>query len=1626
MSTQLEAALEERIAALPPEKRELFRRRLAREGLGRRAEKGGRGGWTVPRRADGPGPWPLSYGQRRLWFIDRLNPGTPAYNIPFAGRLAGPLRAELLARALAEVIRRHHVLRSRFVEADGRPAQVIDPPPEPRLPLVDLSRLPEAARDAEADRLTSADPQLPFDLARGPVVRMTLLRLAPSFHDLLVTMPHIVTDAWSMAILFRELPALYDAYRHGRASPLTDPPVQVADFALWERERLDGGAGGPDDERTGALGEELDFWRRHLAGAPTVLELPTDRPRPPVPSMRGVRRAVSVPAETTRRVDALADREGATPFMALLASFAAALSRWTGQDDLLLASPLATRSAPEVQGLIGFFIDNAVLRADLSGDPSFRRLLARVRESALATFAHQGVPFEKVAEAVGAGGDLSRPPLAQVNFVLQNVHIPAPEFEELSLVRAQQTDTRSSRFDLALGLFETDGELDGWFEYATDLFDATTVARLERDWLGLLDAALDRPDAPLSALPRLAPPARQQVLVEWNDRPAPFGGELDPWDAGLDELIAGWAARTPDAVAVETIGEERVRSLTFGELDRRAAALAERLRGVLDGVGCGAATEPAVAIELGRVPELAVAVLATWRAGGCYVPIDPALPDARRRWLLDDARPAALVRPSGHGDGDGLDVVPLAEGGGADTGGRGRRPGGGSRLAYLVYTSGSTGEPKGVPVPHRALVRLARGGDFGFLGRGAVAMALAPPSFDASAFGLWVPLAGGARLALLADEMPSVDSLAAAIGRSRTTALVLPAGLFHLLAERRPEALAGVRHVCAGGEAMVPALAARALAAAPDLALHNSYGPTENGIYTTVHRVGRSSGRASVPIGRPVAGTRVAIVDRDLRPVPLGAAGELVTGGAGLARGYHRRPAATAERFIPDSFPDGVGGGRLYRTGDLARWLPDGTLDFLGRADRQVKVRGFRVEPGEVEAALLGHPAVAAAAVVLRDGRLTAYVVGAGADGPRSPEGAALRAFLAERLPDFMVPALVVPLDALPLTPRGKLDRAALPDPRAALAVAEGAEEAPPSSAVEAVLLAVFREVLGVERIGVHDRFFDLGGDSILALRAIARAAEEGIELGPRQLFEHPTIASLARVAERTGAVPRRAHGPVSGPVPLGPAQRWFFERLAPPVPGHWNLALPLEAAASRSSRPDALRLDRLARALAGVVEHHDMLRARFVRGRDGRFRQEVAPPEAVDGRRLATAVDLSGLPPERALAAAADAVAQGQASLDLGSGHLVRLVRLDPPAPEPSRLLLVVHHLVSDAVSLQVLLGDLERLVDAPGSLPPRTSPYRDWTAALEAWAGSPAAEPERVRLRALGNRDEAADDGAPAPREADAETVEAVLPAVETRRLLDEAGEGLRASVEEVVLAAAAFALASPLPSDDGRESAARLRIDAEGHGRTLPEDCRDAAGAPPRLDLSRTVGWFTAVRPVVVEPVRPGDGEGGERGPARTLRAVKDALRASSDGGVGHAAVRWLDPEAPSLPAADLSFNFLGRIDGAAGGAGSSAPLRLAAGSEGSVGPLRHASAPRASALELTAYLRDGELRTVWTYDRTRRRREEVETLAGRALDAVRALTAEDGGPEAEALAASDFPHSGLDRGSLERLLGKLGES
>jgi amino acid adenylation domain-containing protein len=1071
----------------------------------------------IPPRAE-TGPLPLSFPQQRLWFLEQLEPGRPFYHIGVPVRLRGRLDRGALARALTEIVRRHEALRTGFVVVGGEPRQVVRPPFAVEVPLEECAGISQP----ELLERIRVELEAPFDLERDPLVRARLLRLGDDEHVLAATLHHVISDGWSMAVFIRELTQLYEAFVQNLPSPLPDLPLQYGDFAVWQRGRLGGEV----------LEKQLGYWREQLRGLPTV-ELPTDFPRPPVQSHRGAGLWFRVSAETNARLKAVAREEGATLFMLLLAAWQTLLLRYTGQEDLVVGTPIANRTRREIEPLIGFFVNTLVLRGDLSGDPPFRALLHRARETTLGAYAHQDFPFEKLVEELAPERDLSRNPLFSVLFALQN----APE-EELELAGVKLTwqwvDSTTAKFDLMLWTHEEKGELVCLLEYATDLFRASTAERMREHLVTLLEGIAADPGAPLSRLPLLAPDERARILAEWNDT----AREVPP--STLHGLVEAQAARTPERAALEFAGE----TTTYAALDRRATVLAAEL--AARGVG----PESRVALCLERGPEMVAALLAVLKAGGAYVPLDPAYPADRIAYVLADSGARVLVTQSALAETlpefageivvvDGTPHPPnplppqareggarqipvvlpsLACGGGA--GGGGAVPDGPDQLAYAIYTSGSTGHPKGVMVTHGAAVNLLHAmRERPGISPEDTLLAVTTLAFDIALLELLLPLTVGARV-VLADRETAADPVALAdlLAASGATVMQATPATWKMLVFAGWEGDRSLR-ILSGGEALPGSIAD--LLRERGSVVWNLYGPTETTVWSTAHRVDGSE--AVVPVGTPVANTRAYVLDDHLNPVPAGVPGGLYLAGAGVARGYLGRPDLSAERFLPEPFGGAErGGARMYRTGDRARWREDGVLEFLGRDDHQVKVRGFRIELGEVEAALAAHPGVReAAAAALADetgeARLVAYVVEEDEVPPDAPD---LRAWLRGRLPDYMVPSLFVPLEALPRTANGKTDRAALPAPEGGRAAVE-AEFVEPRTAVEEALAAVWAETLHVERVGVHDNFFELGGHSILATQlVVAVRSTLQAEVPVRVLFEHPTVAELAAAIVARDPVP--------------------------------------------------------------------------------------------------------------------------------------------------------------------------------------------------------------------------------------------------------------------------------------------------------------------------------------------------------------------------------------------------------------------------------------------------------------------------------------------------------------------------
>ncbi|MEW5926736.1 MAG: amino acid adenylation domain-containing protein [Gemmatimonadota bacterium] len=1228
---------------------------------------------STPARRERRGDAPLSFAQERLWFLDRLEPGSSSYGIPSVMRLTGELDVAVLERALGEIVRRHDALRTTFREVGGVPRQVIAQFDGFVLTVDDLPGLEEAAREAELRRRASEESRRGFDLSAGPLFRARLLRLGGDEHALLLCMHHIVSDGWSMPVLFRELSVLYAAYREGRPSPLAELPMQYADYAVWQRERLQGEV----------LDRQLSYWKATLAGAPELLELPTDHPRPAVRTYRGACVQAPFPIELLESLEAQRQREGATLFMVLLGAFQVLLSRYGGSDDVVVGSPIAGRTHQDTEELIGFFVNTLVVRTDLTGDPSFREVLRRVRERVLGAYEHQDLPFERLVAELQPERSLSHSPLFQVMFTLDNVGRTGGSLPGLK-VDAVDAELDSAKFDLSLGFTVGSGRLEAVVEYSTDLFERSTVERMLGHLERVLEQVAGEPGVRLSELKLMGEAERRRVLEAWNPPAAERPRTC------VHELFQEQAGRAPGAVALVSAGE----TVTFAGLERASNRLAHRLRA--HGVG----PETVVAVLMQHSPVVVPTLLGVLKAGGVYFPLDPDAPAERLADLLRVAGAALVLTQDGLAGRlpPGGPVVLTLDSCLADPDGEERDAplpplATAENAAYLIYTSGSTGLPKGVVVPHAAAVshlrEVARAYGYTAADRGLVFAALA---FDQSLEDILVPLVAGASVAVRDPGLWTPAELAERVSALGVTALNLPVAYWNQLVHDR-DAVGALRSrlrlITVGGEALQPAsVLAWEEVPGGEVTLINGYGPTETVVTPALFVI--PAGRAgewgaSVPIGRPVGGRTAYVLDTTGEPVPAGVPGELCIGGVEVARGYLGRAELTAERFVPDAFGTRAG-GRLYRTGDRVRWRRDGNLEYLGRLDEQVKIRGLRIEPGEVEAVLRRHEAVRECVVVAREDapgekRLVGYVVG-------EADTDELRAHLRGSLPEYMVPGALVRLDRLPLTPNGKLDRRALPAPD--FASAAGGYVAP-RTPEEEVLAGIWAETLRLDRVGTRTSFFELGGHSLLAIRAVSRTSEVfAVELPLRAMFESPTVAALAERVEALRRAELPALPPVApvgrtGPLPLSLAQErlWFLARLEP---GSTTYNMPFALRLS-----GGLEVAALERALGEIVRRHETLRTTFAEV-DGSPVQVIAPFGG-----YALPVEELSVPDgdEREAAVKGRAVEEAARPFDLAQGPLFRatLLRL---ADEDHVLLLGMHHIVSDGWSMDVLFRELAALYAA------------------------------------------------------------------------------------------------------------------------------------------------------------------------------------------------------------------------------------------------------------------------------------------------------------------------------------------
>ena len=1446
MNAEKSLKLARRFIELPLQKRQLFLDGLRAEGIDFSQ-------FPIPADVPQVDRQALSYAQRRMWFLWQLDPDSGAYNLPGAVRLTGALNNAALEQAFAHVVQRHETLRTVFRQKADDSLECVALVEQLDVERLDLTLLPSIEREkavaAEAERQSLA----PFDLANGPLLRITLLKLAEQEHVLLLTLHHIVSDGWSMNVLIDEFIRCYDAFEGGQTPHLEALPIQYSDYALWQRRWLE----------AGEQARQLDYWQAKLGDEHPVMALPTDYPRPATPSYRGTRHEFALDPALVDQLRAVAQRHNVTLFMLLLGAFNILLHRYSGQTDLRVGVPIANRNRRDVEGLIGFFVNTQVLRTQLSAQTSVAELLGAVKETALGAQAHQELPFEQLVEALKLERNLSHNPLFQVmyNHQPQVADIEAVSTASGLRLGVIEWEGRTTQFDLSLDTWEKGGRLHAAFTYANDLFEGATIQRMARHWGNLLRALVDSTERRIGELPMLDASELQTQVHDWNRTQQAY-----PTHTCLQQLIEAQVARTPTATAL-VMGAQ---SLTYAQLNARANQLAHRLR------EHGVAPDVLVGIAVERSVDMVLGLLAILKAGGAYVPLDPEYPQERLAYMIEDSGITLLLTQRALLQAlpvAGINVLTLDQDadwldGYSDSNlSIAQDP---QHLAYVIYTSGSTGRPKGAGNTHAALVnRLCwMQQAYGLTADDAV-LQKTPFSFDVSVWEFFWPLLTGARLVVAQPgEHREPLRLIETIRTQRISTLhFVPSMLQAFIHETGVEQCALLRRILCSGEALPVDAQHQVFAKLPDAELYNLYGPTEAAIDVT-HWTCVDEGAASVPIGLPIANLRTLVLDADLAPVALGVAGELYLGGAGLARNYHRRAALTAERFVPCPFNEGE---RLYRTGDLVRQRVNGVIEYLGRLDHQVKLRGLRIELGEIEARLVEHDAVREAVVLVLDAKqLVAYVV---LQTPSADDGwqATLAAHLQRGLPHYMVPSHWVGLEYLPLSPNGKLERKALPRPDRS-AVQQG--YAAPSSALEQHLAQIWQAVLGVPQVGVDDNFFALGGDSIISIQVVSRARQAGIAFSPRDLFAHQTIRSLARVAQLSTQT-TLDQGLASGAVVLAPVQQWFFEQ--PMVARHhWNQSLLLHPR-------QALQAPELEQALRQLLNQHDALRLRFEQ-RDGMWQQayaELSADSLLWHQQVASSVELGAL------------CEQAQRSLDLHNGPLLRALLVELP-DHSQRLLLVVHHLAVDGVSWRVLLEDLQQFYTAPAQTTlVKTSAYQAWTARLHDEAQSRVDELALWQAQLAGASSELPCDRANAGlTNRHARTVELKLGAELTRQLLQVAPAAYRTQVNDLLLTA----LARVICRWSGHAS---TLIQLEGHGRE--ELFAD-------VDLSRTVGWFTSLFPVQLTPVS---------GLGDSIKSIKEQLRSVPDKGVGYGLLRYLAgaevrAQVANLATPRITFNYLGQFD------------------------------------------------------------------------------------------------------------------
>ena len=1545
MDSTTASRIAKRFVLLALEKRRQYLLKMREEGLSLAS-------LPIPRVREEFVRLPLSYAQQRQWFLWQFDRQSSAYHIPCALRLRGRLDQAALQASLEQLVRRHDSLRTRFVEDELGVAQQVAA--AEHLPLK-VTSLDEAALQGYIqDRVRE-----PFDLASGALLRTELLQLGSDDHVLLLVQHHIVSDGRSMQVMVKELTHGYAHFRQGLPSPLAELPLQYADYAIWQRHWMEAG----EQER------QLDYWRQRLGNEVPVLELPLDRPRPSVQRFEGARLPLAISPDLAQAVRQLAQARQATPFMVLLASFMAVLHRYTRQQDIRIGVPSANRNRVEVEDLIGYFVNTLVIDGQCQPTLSFNQLLDQVKATTLQAQAHQDLPFEQLVEALQPERNLSHNPLFQVMF---NHQVGSPQQHQAP--RAHGLDIEplalageTAQLDLTLNTHEDAQGLGASLTYATALFDHATVERLGQHWLRLLEHMVTAPDQAIGEADLLTAEECQQLLEQWNDTAHNY-----PQTPSIHALFEAQARRSPDATAL-LFGEA---TLTYAQINRQANQLAHAL------IAQGVRQDTPVGIAAERSLELVVGLLAILKAGGAYVPLDPEYPAERLSYMFEDSGIGLLLTQSHLRESlplpAGLPVLLLDTAQTAQPEHDPQLPCTPEQLAYVIYTSGSTGRPKGAGNSHHALANRLQWMQAAYgLDASDTVLQKTPFSFDVSVWEFFWPLITGARLAIAAPgDHRDPARLVRLIHQHRVTTLhFVPSMLQAFLLDDQVVSCSGLQRIVCSGEALPVEAQQQVFARLPGASLYNLYGPTEAAIDVT-HWTCRDEGATAVPIGTPIANLACWILDAGLQPQPAGVIGELYLGGEGLARGYHQRPALTAERFVACPFQPGA---RMYRTGDLARYRADGVIEYCGRIDHQVKIRGLRIELGEIEARLMEQPAVHEAAVLAVDNQLVAYLVAKA--GQPAPQRQQLTQALLAHLPDYMVPNHWLFLDSMPLSPNGKLDRKALPKPGMAQSQASYSAA---ENELQARLVQLWQRVLKRDQVGIDDNFFELGGDSIVSIQLVSQGRRDGLHFSPKDLFSHQTVRTLAQVAQTQVQQAQATHLPARGNSLLLPMQQQFFAQ-AMPEAQRWNQSVMLKA--RLAPEPSHLR-----RALHALVAAHDALRLRF-QAPQGEWQAHF--DEQAPGDDLLWQFDARQGETWQALCDRA------QGSLDLAHGPLLRAVQGEVEGEQ--RLLLVIHHLAVDGVSWRILLEDLHSAYTQASAgqaceLPARTLSVQDWALRLQAHAQSPAGEQEAAfwqgQSSGIDTTLPARDSRAPL-RVRDSHSVATHLDADTTARLLKDCPAAYRTQINDLLLAALARVLQ--------RWTGARDHlVELEGHGRE--------AFADDEADLTRTVGWLTSLYPARISA---GDSL------AEAIMLTKEHLRELPAKGAFFGALRSyaspvLREALAALPTARITFNYLGQFD-----SGNGDDAALFRPTPADKGREHSPDAPLQNWLALNGQVFDGELRLNWRFSPLMFEPAQLQQLADDYASELRAVVALCGQGTRRGLTPSDVPLARLTQAQLALL-------